>query len=319
MKILQIGLGEFGMSWFKDILLHHQVITEIIVVDHNKKKLEEAKQYDHKQMCNYYQSLDHALKEQVDLVLNVTPPHEHKDTVDKILEHNIPILLEKPISTCYKDAIAILKRSEDKNIPVMIAENYRYQKKARKVKKLLTNGVIGKISSVNIDFYRNHHMENYHKDLQEPLLLDVAIHHLDVARYLVEQEIKTVYSRLFNPSWSWYKGNASVHLDLLFNNDIVVNYRGSLVSHKNDTDWDGSWRIEGERGVLYMKDSMITVINDEGELTYKINTNEDGRISVLNEFIQSLREKRNGETDIHDNIKTFDIVQKAIEQNINKH
>ncbi|MDF2542884.1 MAG: oxidoreductase [Herbinix sp.] len=313
MKLLQIGLGEFGMSWFTDIVLKCVEIDRVVLVDLSETKLEEAKRADRDNRCVFYQSLEEAMVEKPDIVLNITPPHLHRTIIEQMIEEGIPVLSEKPIALKYEDAKAILDLSNTLSVPVMIAENYRYTALAREVRRLLINNEIGKIGSVEISFYRNHFMKNYHKDLAEPLLMDVAIHHMDLLRYFTKEEVIDVKAVSYNPWWSWYRGNASVSMNLRMTGGVVVSYCGSLASKKNEDDWNATWRIEGDHGILRIKNSEIYIENELGERMIPVEETVDSRSFVLKEFLLSLKEKRKGETDIQDNIKTYTIVHNAVQ------
>jgi len=314
MMVVQVGLGDFGMSWLTDILLDREDIHELILVDNNPALLEKALRTDRAKKTVTAPDLAAALLHKPDFLLNVTPPHAHRVIIETSLEKKIPVLSEKPIALEYADALAILNLSEQAGVPVMIAENYRYSASARKVRSIIEAGTIGKIGTVHVCFFRNHHMINYHKDMQEPLLLDVAIHHLDLLRYFTGAEAERVTGCTFNPRWSWYTGNASAHLHIRMTGGIEAVYFGSLCSHYNDDDWNGSWRLEGEQGTLLLEKNTITLTTAQERTTIQVLDSVDSRTLMLDEFLASLREERPGETAIQDNIKTFEIAAQVLHQ-----
>lgn len=312
MRILQIGLGDFGLSWYKDILMNTARVSGILLADISPTALSEARSVDKESKCLFFNDMETALKERPDVILNVTPPHMHRRVIEAAVEKGIPVLSEKPIALKFEDARSLAHLSKERKVPVMIAENYRYSKLARKVRKLIEDGSIGKIGTVHIRFFRNHHMTNYHKDLDEPLLLDVAIHHMDLLRYFTGEEVSSLYSRSFNPSWSWYTGHASAHMNLALTGGTLATYQGSLASFTQEDDWNGTWRVEGSRGMIIIEHGMVIVKNNTGESCFKIEEEKDSRLLVLEEFMNALAENRRGETDISDNIKTFEIIHQAM-------
>ena len=316
MILMQVGLGEFGMSWYTDILLKAENFKKLILVDSDPDVLNEAQKKDTTNKVVTTQDLDTAFQEKPDFVLNVTPPHAHRTIIEAALHRGIPVLTEKPISLDHADALAILQLSEKTGVPVMVAENYRYSSLARRVKSIIESGAIGKIGTVHIHFFRNHHMTNYHRDLREPLLMDVAIHHLDLLRYFTGEEAEKVTGTTFNPSWSWYTGNAGAHFQIQMTGGIAAVYSGSLCSHQNETDWNGVWRLEGTRGILFLEKDNITLATTEERTTIPMTDSADSRRFVLNEFLASMRENRPAETAIQDNLKTFEIAARLLQQNI---
>lgn len=313
MKLIQVGLGDFGLNWLKDILLKNNTVQLIGVVDKNDNLLNSAKELSGMEDVLIFNDLKDALaKLKPDFILNVTPPGIHKEINFIAFENKIPVLSEKPIAEIYSDAKEILEKSIEVNVPIMISENYRYSNYARTAKKIISSGDLGRIDSVSVDFNRKHIMTNYHKDLEHPLLLDVSIHHIDMIRYITGSEAKTVFAKSWTPEWSWYKGYSNVQLLLDLENNIKVSYRGSLSAYKSETDWSCDWRIEGEKGILKMSNGTINVYKNEGDLEIKVAESYDSREFVLNEFIESLTNNRPGETNIIDNIRNFEIVDAAI-------
>ncbi len=318
MKVLLAGVGSFGSSWLKSILLQDKNIEICGLVDKNPEHLSRVKELKGINENLFYSDVRDALIHlKPDFLLNATPPGIHK-TVNLIaFEFGIPVLCEKPIAEDYKDAIEIYIKSKELSIPVMIAENYRYDKVIRTAKKLIASGEIGKINTIHVDFHRRHIRNEHRYVLSHPLLLDVSIHHLDVVRYLTGAEALTAYARSWNPEWSWYKSNSCVDILLEMENNIRVSYCGSLAAFDDETGWQGAWRIEGDKGVLQIAEDKITLRNVNDVSTLEMHEKMDSRRAVLEEFICSIKENRKGETDIEDNLKTYAIVQSAIDS-INK-
>jgi predicted dehydrogenase len=314
MKGIQVGLGQFGMGWLKDILLHHQDIQVIGVVDKNQELLQDVKSLQGMEETRLFNDVSEALYQlKPDFILNLTPPFIHKEINLQAFAKHIPVLSEKPIAGTIDDATQILDLSIKNNVPIMIAENYRFYQIARTAKKLLQDGVIGEIDRINVDFSRKHRMFNYHKDLEHPLLLDVTIHHLDMIRYLTGVEAKEIHARSWAPNFSWYSDHSTLDLWLKLEKDIKVSYRGSLSSFKNETDWLGDWHIEGEKGLLRISKGKISLSTHVMNTEMEIIEDQDTRKLVLDEFLRALKNGVPGETDIRDDIKTFKIVSVAIE------
>lgn len=318
MDILQVGLGSFGFNWLKEILMDYEGIRIVGLVDSDGNMLEKAGKIGGIGPDMLFQSINGALsKTRPDMILNTTPPHIHKEINLIALEHGIPVLCEKPIAEDFEDVKAIIEKAQSTGVPVMIAENYRFSDVVRKTKEIIDTGEIGNLNSIYVDFYRNHRMTNYHKDLKHPLLLDVSMHHMDMLRYIAGSEAKKVTADAWMPSWSWYTGFSNAVIYIEMDSKVKVSYRGSLSAPNNDTGWLGNWRIEGAYGTIEMTDNKIVIKKDGTDKIIHIIQCSDSRKSVLHEFIQSLKESRPGETDIKDNFKTFQIIQSAIES-INK-
>lgn len=319
MKVIQVGLGQFGFSWLKSILLPHEQIEIIGIVDKNTSLLEKAKEECNIEQTKLFTDLRHAIAStNPDFILNATPPIIHKEIDLIAFENRIPILSEKPIAEEISHVFDIVRKAEETGVPIMIAENYRYSKVVREAKILLDAGEIGKLSNIQINFCRCHRMENYHKYLKHPLLMDVTIHHIDMIRYLTGEEGKSIFARSWTPTGSHYLGYSDLDFLLEMDKGTMVSYHGSLSSHRDETSWLADWRIEGEKGSLTISDGGIKLYKTNIEMQITVNDEYDNRKYVLDEFITALNQNRAGETDLQDNLKTYEITQAAIES-IEKH
>ena len=318
MRLLQIGLGNFGMSWFQDILCNTEEIEMIFVCEKDETRMNMGKEIAKEQdkPCIFFYNLSQALISPVDFIINVSPPHLHKRTTLMCLKNGAPVLLEKPIALNKEDAQIIYQASRERGVPLVIAENYRFMSFMRLAKEKIDSGLIGNIQSIDVYFARMHHMENYHKDLAEPLLMDVAIHHLDAMRYLTGEECELQFGETYNPSWSHYEGNANVNLYLKTEKGVRISYRGTLVSRFPDqySSWLADWTIQGDKGYIQIKgDEMSYQLLDGDLIKLDGGTDFDGRKALLTEFLSSIAEKRTAETDITDNIKTFNLAAAVLE------
>ena len=63
---------------------------------------------------------------------------------------------------------------------------------------------------VNVDMFLGAHFTGFRNTMDHPLLVDMAIHTFDEARYLLSEARPVLaYCQEFNPPNSWYKGDAS--------------------------------------------------------------------------------------------------------------
>jgi predicted dehydrogenase len=314
MKVIQVGVGQFGYSWLEEVILLSPEVQLIGLVDKNREHLKRAAALIDDESVGYYETLEKALEElDPDFILNLTPPRVHREIIIQAIGKGFPVLSEKPIAESLSDAKLIYNEVENSGVNLMIAENYRFSKIIREAKAILDRGVLGKIDSLSIDFFRNHHMENYHKDLLHPLLLDVTIHHFDVLRYLTGVDGTEIYGHGWNPSWSWYKGVTNANIFMEMEEGIKVSYRGSLTASHSITEWLGDWVIYGSEAIMELKNSQITVTGHKGKEIMPVQETQDNRCSLLQEYVSSQKDKRRGETDIHDNIKSFYLVAGAME------
>lgn len=314
MKILQVGTGNFGRSWI-DIIKKSQEWELTGIVDVNRENLIfTARQYNiPEEKC--FISLEDAIKSTLPVaLLNATPPDIHKSTSLMAFDYGVDVLVEKPLSSNMKDAEEMVMAAESKGRKLMVSQNYRYRTQPRTIRKLINDGIIGKIGYLLVNFQKGPHFGGFREEMDYPLLIDMAIHHFDLIRYITGENPVCLYARSWNPYWSWFKGDAAVDLSMEFTGDIKVSYFGSWVSKGRETTWDGDWEIYGEKGTILWKDSKIYLISEgKTEEIEPIKMEREDRYLSLYEFYCAIKEDREPETSGKDNLYSLSMVFKSIE------
>jgi len=300
MKAILAGLGEAGLGWYKRLRGRGLLLAVV-----EKDPARQAKLGD--DPVPFYTSLEEALKsERPDFVVNVTPPSAHAAVNNAAFDQGLPVLCEKPISFDYAESMESVARAERERIPFMIAENYRHFPYIRKLKALLEEGAIGEISTVDIAFRRYHRVK---RDYAVSVLDDIGVHHLDLLRYLTGREGIAVQAAMFNPSGGWQEEGAVLQTMAIIELEggIPVHYSATIASRGPMTPWCGVWRIEGTKGALLLDNGIITVYSDD-EVRMITDFDDMPQSDALGEFLASLAEGREAETNAGDYLRTQALV-----------
>ncbi|NQX59432.1 Gfo/Idh/MocA family protein [Paenibacillus qinlingensis] len=300
MKAILVGLGSAGFSWYKR-LRDQGLLAAVVEVDITMKEKMGDDPFP------FYTSLEEALQnEQADFLVNVTSPMRHTVVNHAAFDRKLAVLCEKPISFDYEESIEIVTRATEEKLPFMIAENYRRMPCIRKTKQLLDEGVIGRISSIEIQFYRYHHVERRYT---VSILDDIGVHHLDMIRYFTGREGKSVQSKLYNPIGAWQEEGALINAYAFIEMEggITAVYNASISARGTETPWSGNWRIEGTEGAIEIVDKQIRLIRD-GKVEVVDDISGVDETDTLAEFLASLIEGREAETSGRDYLKTQALV-----------
>ena len=73
----------------------------------------------------------------------------------------------------------------------------------RRIRRFLDSGAIGAPTSIHADFFVAPHFGGFREEMHHVLLLDMAIHTFDAARYMVNGEPESVYCQEWEPKNSW--------------------------------------------------------------------------------------------------------------------
>jgi predicted dehydrogenase len=260
------------------------------------------------------------------LVFDVTIPESHKLIVSTALNHGCHIFGEKPMAATIDDATELVQLAKETGKNYAIMQNRRYLKLIRSFRSVIDSGTIGSLGSTHADFFIGAHFGGFRDLMDNPLILDMAIHTFDQARFLIGADPVSVYCHEFNPPGSWYKGNASAICIFEMSDGSVFTYQGSWCAEGFPTSWESNWRIVGSKGTAVWDGSNTPVyqIIDASQpkgFHSQITQHEadviwegrEGHWGCLDEMFASLEEGRLAETSCFDNIKSTAMVFGAIQ------
>lgn len=319
MRIIQIGAGGFGQSWLQ-IVKDYQGAELSAVVDIMPDHLAKAAQITGLPQERLFRQPEDAFRDiKADIALIVTPPPTHKALAAQALEAGLHVLMEKPMTHTYEEAVGLLDISRRYNKQVAVSQNYRWRPPVQTVKKLLNEGVIGSVGYVEYEFRKAMKFGGWRDKYSEILLEDMAIHHFDIIRFLLEAEAEEILARSFRPSWSWFSGNPSASVAMQLEREIQVHYFGSWVSWGKETSWNGDIRIVGDQGAIEMINDEVTLWTGDApenavcRVIEQIPANLGDRASSLDDFVTAVQQARIPATPIQDNIRSFELTCAAIQ------
>jgi predicted dehydrogenase len=224
------------------------------------------------------------------------------------------------------EARELLRLATDAGKIHAIVQNRRYIAGVRRIRRFIESGAIGEITGLHADFFIGAHFGGFRDEMQNPLLLDMAIHTFDAARFMSGKEPVAVYCYENNPRGSWYAHGAAANAVFELTDDVVFTYRGSWAAEGAQTSWESAWRITGSTGTLLWDGAerfeAKTVDGAEGfhrplaALDVPAPEDEEtthGHSSVIASFIKAVRGNHPPETASNDNIKSLGMVFGAIE------
>ncbi|MGV3575663.1 MAG: Gfo/Idh/MocA family protein [Devosia sp.] len=261
-----------------------------------------------------------------DLLFDVVVPNARPALVATGLAHGCHVLTEKPMAPTLAAARTMVEQAEAAGRIHAVVQNRRYVPGVRRIRQLIESGALGQLTSINCDFFVGAHFGGFREQMENVLLLDMAIHTLDAARFMAGTAPKAVYCLEVNPPGSWYAHGAAANAIYEFENDIVFNYRGSWSAEGANTSWEASWRIVGTKGTLlwdgYDRFEANQVVGVEGffrplepldipDMSDSAKT--EGHASVIADFLDAIEGGGAPETVGSDNIKSLAMVFAAIE------
>jgi predicted dehydrogenase len=329
MRIILVGVGFWGSGWAR--VVHEFEHTELVaIVDVDEIALARAGDAIELPAARRHTSLDAALEQvEADAALVVVPPEVHVEVAVQCLEGGLDVLVEKPFAPSVDEAAEIVRRADELGRTVMVTQSFRFKRGPQTVRKLIREGAVGRIEVVEGRFAKAPHFGGFREEMDEPLIVDLAIHHFDFLRGILGLEPSRVRALSYNPSWSWFHGNAAAFVQFETEDGAEISYTGSWVSKSRETSWDGSWEIQGSEGSIVWEHNRVEYRPANFGLTvYRKDMLERGdgvmdvplvaleaeeRSGTLLEFVTAKRESREPQASGADNLRSLGLVFGAVE------
>jgi predicted dehydrogenase len=318
-----VGAGGVSDAWFPP-LIAEEVEVAAVVVDH---RIDAARARMEKHGIDAEVSTDLAAaleKARPDFVLDLTVPEAHCQVTCLALEAGCHVIGEKPMAASMDEAWKMVATAERTGRLYMVSQNRRWSAHHEAVRQTLAASAIGDITTINCDFHLGAHIGGFRDEMASPLILEMSIHHFDLARFLVGVDPVAVYANEFNPRGSWYKGNAAAICTFEMTDDVIFSYRGSCCAEGSQPSWDGDWRVIGSKGTLLYEQGQVPKAQVVARDTGFHRPLTDLAISVpelqttdmhggLREMLRFLSTGEKPQTECHDNIKSLAMCYGAIE------
>lgn len=259
-----------------------------------------------------------------DIVLDLTTPEAHCSVTCAALKAGFHVIGEKPMASSMAQARKMVRTAEQTGKMYMVSQSRRWDAKHEMARRMTYSKKIGDVTTVNCDFYAGPHFGGFREQMPSPLILDMSIHHFDLARYMTGLDPVAVYAREYNPRGSWYAGDAAVSCIFEMTDGVIFTYRASWCGEGCDTSWNGSWRIVGTRGtIVYENDEDPCGQVVAGKTGFRRPMRDikapASRMKytefrgALREMLAYLRKGKTPQTECHDNIKSLAMVFSVIE------
>jgi predicted dehydrogenase len=320
-KVIHVGVGGFGRRWSQALEATDDVEV-VALVDTVDEALAGACRTHGLDPEICYATLDGALaRVEADIVLCVSPPHYHLEHVSAAVSAGLDVLCEKPMATRLDECVAMLEVARASGRSVAISQQYRYRPETQALAGLVRQGAIGEIGQVKLDFYKGWYFEesDFRRTMPFPILVDMAIHHFDLLRFISGLEAESVKGESWNPPWSENHGDTSTSVTFTLSNGARFVYNASWCAQGDFSGWNGNWLIEGDKGSILYDGDEIVLNHAAGR--YKVAESETvaprpmklkEQEFVLAHFIDSRRNGFRPETDVADNLRSIAMVFAAV-------
>ena len=192
---------------------------------------------------------------EVEIIDLAFPPDQQPALVRHALKqkHVKAILAQKPLALSLEEAIALRDEAEKAGKIVSVNQNMRYDQSMRVLKQIMDSGALGDIVFAQIDMHAIPHWQTFLEDYDRLTLSNMAVHHLDIMRFLFgdPDEITTLTRK--DPRTSFEHSDGITVSTLKFSSGVMaVSLEDVWSGPRQDgyrDDQHISWRVDGTEGV----------------------------------------------------------------------
>jgi predicted dehydrogenase len=312
LRAIVVGAGPMGRGWLQVLKASDDVDT-VGLVDLNLDVARHAAAASGHKGLPVATTITELLKSvDADVLINVTIPLAHHAVSTEALLAGLPVLTEKPITPTVAEGLSLAAVAEHTGELLMVSQSRRYYRSITQFRNAVRQ--LGDVGTVTAQFFRAPHFGGFRDAMAHPLLIDMAIHHFDAFRYIIDDEPVSVSCDEFNPGWSWYDGDANVIATFTTEGGTRFAYAGSWCSPGLNTSWNAEWRVSAEHGTAVWDGENLPT----WEAEIPVDAVEAGVVpeefaGALAEFVRSLRTGILPAGHAVSNIRSLAMVEAAIE------
>lgn len=281
--------------------------------------------------ANVYANLDELLeKEQdIDLVSVCTPNGLHAEHTIRILKAGINVLCEKPMALTSKDCGEMIMQAERSNRRLFIVKQNRFNPPVVALKKLLDEGKLGPISSLQLNCFWNRDREYYtssdwkgKKKLDGGILFTQFSHFIDLLYWLFGdiQHVQAFSQNSLNQDIIEFEDSGVVALT--FASGILGSIHFTINAHQKNM--EGSLTVFGKNGTIKIGGEYLNRIEYQNIKDFSIEVPEGNQANdygkykgsmsnhhlVYENVIDVLRNNGTITTNSFEGLKTVEIIEK---------
>ena len=137
---------------------------------------------------------------EIDAVFVASPDAMHREHVLMAVHHHKPVLCEKPMAMNAQQAEQMVEAAEKAGVLLGVAQNFRFEPSVNRMRETIAAGTLGRplIAHSEFHYFMRHHARKW---LNDPTLAcggpvgDVAVHCIDALRYILQDEVSSVFAR----------------------------------------------------------------------------------------------------------------------------
>ena len=304
-KVAVIGVGFWGRNQVR-VFNEFEDVELVAVCD---IKSERAQKIAQKYGIKAYTNTEKLLKEcDLDAVTVCTWSKSLAAEAIKVVESGKHVLVEKPMARDVEEAEKLVKMAKENNVILMVGFIERFNPGVEFVKQLIDDGELGEVVSLTA-----RRVSKWPERIGDiGVLKDLAIHDIDITRYLLKEMPITVYAEIGRLKHKRLEDYAHIMMRFKKGKSAFIEANW-LTPYKVR-----SLRITGSEAIATLDYITQEVVIDMENKTVKPRKKWMEPLKIeLKHFIECVKEEKTPKVTGYDGIKALKIAEKAIESSQN--
>ncbi len=199
-RIAIIGVGGRATSFARPLTTGYGDVAELVAVcDINPLRMKGFNEYmetDIPAFTDFTQMVERATPTHA---IVCTPDYTHDAIIEKAFSHGLEAICEKPMATDEQKVRRIFALEKEHRKQVTVAFNYRYMPYSAQIKKILSEGTLGDIRSLSLEWlidkvHGAEYFRRWHANMANSggLFVHKATHHFDLVNWFMDSEPESV-------------------------------------------------------------------------------------------------------------------------------
>ena len=309
LRVVLVGAGSMGRAW-RDVIEAAPDVELAGIADIHEPTARAAADELGRSVAVGTDAVALAAATGARAVVDATVPEAYHPVTTAALFAGLDVLGEKPVAATVAQALSLAAASQVTGRLFMVSQSRRWNPQLFALRAMAED--LGALGALTTEFFRAPRFGGFREEMAHPLLVDMAIHAFDSARFVLGTEPVSAYCEAHNPPWSWYAGDAAATAVFAMEGGARYTYTGSWCAPGAQTSWNGVWRLSGEKGSAHWDGDHDPVLDADVQQAPRAASPLSGIEGALIVFTDALRTGAVPMGEVHENVLSLAMVEAAV-------
>jgi predicted dehydrogenase len=168
-----------------------------------------------------------------------------------------------------------------------VTMSHRFDQDKTTLRQIVRSGQLGDVNTVSCRYaadFREHMAWGalFRHTMDDPLMIEGAVHHLDIVADLAGATCETLYASTWKPHWARYAGDTDGVVLMTFANGVRGVYEGSSTAAVGLNDWTREYvRVDCELGTVILNGREIELFTRTDLTRQRAREGQGQRIQLM--------------------------------------